>query len=740
MKTSIVLLWLALTTMSIAWGQTSLRVLIQDAETGKPLVGATARLTPGTAGAVADMAGQLVLAVPNPGRYVLTCSVVGYQSQTDSLALSGTDSLVVQLRPAEGEELEEVIVSSTRSNRSIDDSPTRIEAITGEELDEKANMRPGDIRMQLNESTGIQVQQTSPVSANANIRIQGLDGRYTQILQDGLPLYSGFAAGLSILQIPPLNLRQVEVIKGSASTLYGGGAIAGLVNLITKRPTAERELSFMLNGTTARGLDLSGFWGQKWEKVGVTLFAARNTQRQYDPGNTGFSALPNYERYTVNPRLYLYLTPSATLSVGLMGSTENRIGGDMQVLDGRPDNNHLYFECNRSERVASQLQFDKRFERSLLTLKNSVSYFNRIITQPGAPGIDPAAADYRFAGHQVASFTEASYTHTGKRLEWIGGGNLWTEQFTEDGAGSDRNYHYVTLGAFAQTNYTVRPWFTLEAGLRGDYHNRFGFMALPRVSALFRLSDKLTSRLGGGLGYKAPTIFTEDAESIAFRNVRPIDPVTAQTETSIGGNFDVNYRTTLWDVLDVSINQLFFYTRLNHALVLDIPAIITPGPTTAVYQFANASGPIDSRGLETNVRISYEALKFYAGYSLVDTRRRYQGEVIDSPIPLTAKHRVNLVAVYELEGKFRLGLEAYYIGHKPLSTGEYSRSYWLMGVMGERRWKHISVFVNLENMLDIRQDRYQTVILPPVNQPSFREVWAPLEGFVANGGLKLFLN
>ena len=735
MKFSIVSLWLTLSTITMTWGQNSLRVSIQDAQTGKSLIGATALIHPGDIGATADTIGILTLNVPAQGRYALTCSFVGYETKTDSVTIGNSENtLVVRLTPSEGEELEEVIVTSTRSNRNIDDIPTRIEAITGEELEEKANMRPGDIRMQLNESTGIQVQQTSPVSANANIRIQGLDGRYTQILQDGLPIYSGFAAGLSILQIPPLNLRQVEVIKGSASTLYGGGAIAGLVNLITKRPTEERELSFMVNGTTASGLDLSGFWGQKWEKVGVTLFAARNTQRQYDPGKTGFSALPNYERYTVNPRLYVYLSPSATLLIGGMGNWEARIGGDMQVLAGNADNTHRYFERNRSDRLASQLQFDKRFARSVLTIKNSVSYFNRILTQP----------DYRFSGNQVASFSEASYTHTGERSEWIVGGNLWTEQFTEEGStqgpsSRGRNYQYVTTGGFVQNSVKTTSWLTLETGLRGDYHNRFGFFALPRLSALFRVSEKLTSRLGGGLGYKAPTIFTEDAESVAFRNVRPIDQTTAQAETSVGGNFDVNYRTTLFDVLDFSVNQLFFYTQLNHALVLDIPAIIPTGPTNAVYQFVNANGPIDSRGLETNVRIGYEAFKLYAGYSLVDTRRRYSGVEYNSPVPLTAKHRVNLVGVYELEGKYRIGLEGYYYSRKPLSTGDQSRPYWLMGVMGERRWKHFSVFANFENILNIRQDRYQAVVLSPTDQPSFREVWAPLEGFVANGGFKLFL-
>jgi len=124
-------------------------------------------------------------------------------------------------------------------------------------------MRPGDIRMMLNESTGIQTQQVSATSANSSIRIQGLDGRYTQILKDGFPMYAGFSGGLGLLQTPPLDLRQVEIIKGSSSTLYGGGAIAGLINLISKVPTAERELRFLVNGTSAGGLDVNGFYGQR---------------------------------------------------------------------------------------------------------------------------------------------------------------------------------------------------------------------------------------------------------------------------------------------------------------------------------------------------------------------------------------------------------------------------------------------------------------------------------------------
>lgn len=96
-------------------------------------------------------------------------------------------------------------------------------------------MKPGDIRMLLNESTGIITQQTSATSGNASIRIQGLDGRYTQILKMD-SRFAGAASGLGLLQTPPLDLKQVEIIKGSTSTLYGGGAIAGLINLISKLP------------------------------------------------------------------------------------------------------------------------------------------------------------------------------------------------------------------------------------------------------------------------------------------------------------------------------------------------------------------------------------------------------------------------------------------------------------------------------------------------------------------------
>ena len=139
------------------------------------------------------------------------------------------------------EEDEVIIVQGTRLGRRVQDEPIRVEIIAGEEIEEKAIMRPGNIAMLVNETGGVRVQVSSPALGAANIRIQGLEGRYTQLLADNLPLYGGQAASLGVLQIPPTDLRQVEVIKGAASALYGPAALGGVINLISKRPGDEFE-------------------------------------------------------------------------------------------------------------------------------------------------------------------------------------------------------------------------------------------------------------------------------------------------------------------------------------------------------------------------------------------------------------------------------------------------------------------------------------------------------------------
>src|SRR3954469_1189033 len=288
---SIILLFTIITN-----AQNTFQAFIKDSKERQPLQGATITLKTLNKSAAADSSGFVILKNIAAGKQKIVVSHVGFKDKELSLIFPLVSDQPTEILLDEVEkENEEVVVTATRSSRTIANIPTRVETISGEELEEKGNMKPGDIRMMLNESTGIQTQQTSATSYNSSIRIQGLDGKYTQIIRDGFPLYSGFSGGLGLLQIAPLDLKQVEVIKGSSSTLYGGGAIAGLVNLVSKTPTDQRQLNFLLNGTSASGLDASGFYSQKFNEVGITVYGAYNKGTAYDPSDIGLTAIPKFD-------------------------------------------------------------------------------------------------------------------------------------------------------------------------------------------------------------------------------------------------------------------------------------------------------------------------------------------------------------------------------------------------------------------------------------------------------------
>ena len=719
----IILPLLAIIYTSLAMGQNTFKAIIKDSQTKETLFGATVILQGTTNGAVADENGFVEIKNIPDGKQVIIFSYIGYKEKnyTFYFPLTQTEPLEILLSGDEGEELEEVVISSTRSSRTIDNIPTRIEAISGEELEEKGNMKPGDIRMMLNESTGIQTQQTSATSYNSSIRIQGLDGKYTQILRDGFPLYSGFSGGLSLLQIVPLDLKQVEVIKGASSTLYGGGAIAGLVNLVSKIPKEKRELSFMLNGTSALGLDASGFYSENFDKVGTTIFASYNLGTPYDPAKIGFTAIPKFTRYTINPKLFVYFNDKTTLNIGINSTIEDRIGGDIKYIESKGDSIHSYFEKNKTTRFSTQLGLDHKLnDKSTLSFKNSVGYYDRTIEIPS----------YEFSGIQLSSFSEATFNYKGEKSEWVTGLNLWSNKFDQNKIDTSTvvDYNHTTFGAFVQNTWNASEKFILETGLRGDYQNEYGFFALPRISALLKVHPKLSMRIGGGLGYKTPTVFTEDAERIQFRNVLPIDVSTTKAEESIGGNFDINFKTPLTDNMFFSINTLLFYTKVKNPLVL-VPTI------TGSYEFQQPKGFIDTKGIETNVKLTYEDFKLFIGYTFADVKQHYNENV--TKFPLVAQHRLNNVLMYEIEEKLKIGLEAYYFSPQQLNDGATGREYWLFGLMIEKIWERFSVFINFENFGNTRQTKFDTIYTGSITNPTFRDIYAPVDGFVVNGGLKI---
>lgn len=706
----------------IATAQNTFKAIVINEKTKEAVDSVSVFLNGTQNGSTTNEKGFVVLENIPSGKQTIVFSLIGYRKAERNILFPQNKTVEIFLDPT-SEELDEVKVTSTRSSRTIKNTPTRIEVIAAGELDEKSSMQPGNIKMLLTESTGIQTQQTSQVSGSASIRIQGLDGKYTQLLQDGFPLYSGFASGLSILQIPPLNLKRVEVIKGSTSTLYGGGAIAGLINLITKEPTEKREISFLANINQTQALDLSGFYAERYRKSGLTMYVSSNSQNAYDTNNDGFSDIPKFDRYTISPKFFYYPNEKTTFSLGVNAGFEKRIGGDMQVIDNNTDATHTFFERNNSNRYSTQAKFEKTFDnKNILTIKNSVGYFDRKIEKQ----------TYNFEGQQIATFTEANYLIPNEKSEWNLGANLVTDNFNQINLVAYKlDYYNVAFGVFAQNNLNITEKFILESGLRLDLTNRSNVFVLPRLSLLYKITKKISSRFGGGLGYKSPTIFSEETEEKAFQNINPLDFSKVNPEKSIGLNADINYKTTIFDEISFTINQMFFYTIIKNPLVLN------PVQFSTNYSFENANGNIETKGFETNVKLRFEDISCYIGYTYIDAIRNFDNNTTVNP--LTAKHRINANVMYEWEEKLRIAYEVFYVGNQYLTTNEKVRDYWVMGVSTEYRFKYISLFLNLENFLDSRQSRYENMYSGTNQNPQFRQVYTPTDGFILNGGIKIRL-
>lgn len=716
-----ILLIVSIATIGTAQAQNTIKVHIKDAATHEPINGVTAKIEGTNLVSTSDTDGTVIFDNLPEGVHIASFSIEGYQSRKASFAIpSANEFLEISLK-SEAEEMDEIVITSTRGTRTISNIPTRVEFIAGEELEEKANMKPGDIRMMLNESTGIQTQQTSATSGNSSIRIQGLDGRYTQILKDGFPVFSGASSGLGLLQTPPLDLKQVEIIKGSASTLYGGGAIAGLVNLISKTPTVERDLRFLLNGTSALGLDINGFYSQRFDKIGLTVFASHDRNAPYDPADIKLTAIPKFERFNFNPKLFLYFNENTNLDFGVNAVFENRIGGNIDYIKDENGYPNSYFEKNKTRRLSTQFTFTHTFnKKEFLSVKNSFNNFSRVVSIP----------DYVFDGLQNSSFSEFSYSYNGDLSEWVTGANLYTDNFTENSTTTFplRNYNQITYGAFVQNTVKANDWLDIETGLRGDYVVDYGFSLLPRVSALFRINNQLTSRIGGGLGYKTPTIFTEESERIQYQNVQPINSDFNSLEKSYGVNFDINYRTDITDEISLSVNQLFFFTHVDQPLILK-------SLSDDSYQFVNVDGYLDSRGTETNLKLGYKDFKLFLGYTYTDAAIDNAG--VKSENPLTSKHRLNNVLMYEAEDEWKVGLEAYYYSPQKLNDGTTAREYWILGLMIEKLWDNFSVYCNFENYTDTRQTKFGSIYTGTISNPVFKDLYAPLDGFVVNAGIKI---
>ncbi|MFC3559827.1 TonB-dependent receptor [Pedobacter jamesrossensis] len=725
----IFLLLCTLLCVTSAYAQNSFQLIVKTESDKSVLQGVTISINNTKFKSVTNDKGEAYFSNIPSGKYTIKINHIGYEEKNliINLPLNKEGSIEILLEQSEVE-LEEVIISSTRTSRSIQNTPTRVETIELEEIDEKSNMRPANVSMILHESTGISVQQTSATSGNASIRIQGLDGRYTQLLKDGYASFGNFASGLSILEIPPLDLAQVEIIKGPTSTLYGAGAIAGVVNFISRTPREKADYNFIINQSNVGQTNIGAFAMKRNSKIGYSFLALANFQKPYDVDKDDFTELPKSKDFTIHPKIFIYPNEKTTLIIGNAFTKSDRTGGDIELIKNGADNSHTYFENNASLRNTSTLDLSiKSAEKNLFKAKASFNYFKRSIGIPS----------YNFKGDNYNVYADISYLKNIKNQSLIFGANLVYDNFKErDQTLFAKDFITKTAGLYFQQTWDATDKLKLESGVRTDltnYHNslysKSDFFILPRVSVLYKFSDKWSSRIGAGLGYKTPTLFTEQTETFQYQNLLPLNNVEA--EKSYGGTADINYKTNIGDDWMISLNQMFFYARISNSTILLQDA-------NQYFYFSNTTQPVNSLGFESNAKIIFkEYFKLFAGYTFTNAKAEYLPVIQD--IRLLPKNKLNLALLYEKERNFKLGLEGYFTDKQYLYNNFLTPSYWEFGFMAEKVFGKISVFINAENFTDTRQSKYKSVVNGPHTNPTFDDIWTHTEGRTFNAGIKLKL-
>jgi outer membrane receptor for ferrienterochelin and colicins len=700
--------FLLLIGISSVWAQNTLTISIKDSSTMEPISNATIIVDGNKIVTKSDGNGLFTFTLlKKTNRIVLTISADGFVSGTFETAIDTVRTQTFYLSPLTTD-VEEVLVSALRTNSRIEDIPTRIEVLGLDDLNEENGVKPGNIMSLLGDIAGIQMQQVSASSGNTYARVQGLNGRYTQLLKDGLPLFGGMSGSFGILQIPPLDLKQIEIIKGSVSTLYGGGAIGGIINLVSKDPGYKPEISITANRSSLRESNLNAYFSKRNKNVGFTFFAGQTIQGEVDKDGDGLSDVAKSRTTVIHPKLLLYLSKKSTLVFNYTFTNDNRKGGNMAYVSNPSNSDSLFHIFN--------MIFRQNADAKWTTKINSNSNFN----------VKFGSSILNQEGHQFIYYSEMSYFHKLNKSEWVGGMNLNGDNFNNQSKSHIKlqNYTYSTLGLFIQNAWHPSYKWTIESGFRVDLHSKYKIFPLPRLSLMYKANKSVTARINSGFGYIIPnqiSYVNPETDLLKFQNNS-----TLHVERSKGVNGDINIQRTLFNKLRITLNQSFFFTLINSPIV--------DSSNSTILSLYNETKSLRSRGLQTYIRAQHGEVELYLGYVFTDVNKLYDPK--QPLLPITPKHNLSATLFYEGIKNLRLGIESSFIAGQLDGNYKPTKNYLLFAAMAQYNYKNFTFVLNGENLLDFRQNKTAKIYEGSLNKPVFNKLWAPIDGRVINFSIR----
>jgi len=542
--------------------------------------------------------------------------------------------------------LEEITVTATRSPGFIRDEPLRVEAVPAEEIEENLTIQPGNVSKLLKELPGVYVQPSAPALGGAVMQLRGLPGRNTRVLTDGLPLIGAESDAFGLLQTPPLDLARAEVIKGAATALYGGSALGGVLNLVSRTPDAEP--GFLANVTSRGGADLAGFLtargASSWS--GTFTVGAHDQTRQ-DLDHDGWSDLADTRRYTLRPRAW-WQGNDASLMLTAGAMDEVRRGGTMPG-DSLPDGRVFPEELRTRRYDVGAVSHWSMADAQDLSGRYSYT----------SSDLDRTFGTDRVSSRQTTAYLEESWSGTSARHRWVLGVAYEHDALSADDV-PGVSYAYDVPAAFGQDTYAPVPWLTLAASARVDAHSDYGTFFSPRVSALLRTPDGPWSlRASVGSGFTVPTPFVDEVSATWLGALLPMHDLHAERATS--ASLDAKWADEGWDV-----NVSVFTSEIRDTLQV----VSRPGDR---LQLVNAAGPRRAPGVEVLVGYTEGPLQAIASWSAIHaTEVDASGDRHEAAqVP---RQTASMDAILEDEKRGRVGIEIEYTGRQSLDDDPYRDS------------------------------------------------------------------
>lgn len=620
----------------------------------------------GTAlGAAADLDGRFEIDGVPAGTVDLTASAVGFAAQTQAVTVtSGGRATVAFELTATVSQTETVVVTGTMQETFVRDSPVKVDVVSPRYLEK---IPTANIMEVLENVNGLYQQVDCAVCGTNNLRINGMDGPYTAVLIDGMPIMSSLATVYGLNGISPSLIQQVEVIKGPMSTLYGSEAMGGVINIITKTPQTAPRLAVNTFGTThsefAADVGVVPTRGRFATLVSATAFY-NNTF--HDDNNDAFADTPLNTRFSLFGKAALATRDGfkqADLSVRYyyedrLGGTEAFIENFSEALRG---SDQIYGETIRTHRIEAvgsvhlaprrgvklDLAFNHHDQDSFY---GDADYQARQTT-----AFAQLIAPVRFGSQHSTLFGAALRAQ--RYDDNTGATGVFDDNGTEiDNAPDDR----LIPGVFAQHEYVASDVVRLLGGLRLDYQEDYGVVPSPRASLKLTPGRNTTLRLNAGTGFRIVNLFTEDhAAYTGSRATVLLDDLAP--ERSVNGTVSLQHIVP-FGANPLTIDVEGFYTYFTNKIE---PNYDTPGRIV----YANLDGSATTRGVSLTLSQSLTAipLTYTVGATFMDVFVDEDGET--RPLEFAPDFQGVVNATYMLPRGFAVDYTMNLTG--PMALPEY---------------------------------------------------------------------